>query len=220
MIFLGDKNLKIFLRAVFIDGSLYTHHGWPCSLCWATAKPNIHWPSQCRLGASWITLLFTSTLKECAKFKPNTNNVQFKILMMKLTLILHTLSHKSWSCKKKQKRVRVSCFSGGLPPSYTHKMCRGGSSLLILQLIQHIFWPGRRNLDFFALFREQLHTVRDSFNLPHFYFVSDQCNAKEGIWIEIQANSTLFENYPKKSHFRQLVCFRVICVIAYFCLHF
>ena len=152
---------------------LYTHHGWPCSLCWATAKPNIHWPSQCRLGASWITLLFTSTLKECAKFKPNTNNVQFKILMMKLTLILHTLSHKSWSCKKKQKRVRVSCFSGGLPPSYTHKMCRGGS-LLILQLIQHIFWPGRRNLDFFALFREQLQTL-----LIYHIFALYQINAMQ-----------------------------------------
>ena len=90
---------------------LYTHHGWPCSLCCATAKPNIHSPpSQCRLGASWITLLFTSTLKECAKFKPNTNNVQFKILMMalllrwpiKLTFILHTLC---WNCKRREKIV-------------------------------------------------------------------------------------------------------------------
>ena len=100
---------------------LYTHHGWPCSLCCATAKPNIHWPpSHCRLGASWITLLFTSTLKECAKFKPNTNNVQFKILMMalllrwpiKLTFILHTLC---WNCKRREKK---SCFSTGLPSSY------------------------------------------------------------------------------------------------------
>ena len=57
------------------ENSNPTHHGWPCSLCCATEKPNMQSPSwQLFLGASWITLLFTSTLKLFTDSKHSSKN--------------------------------------------------------------------------------------------------------------------------------------------------